>query len=240
MTSTPNNQRRWISPWWLVLPGTAILFALGGKALGGLPAMLTWGATGLAWAIGLGLIARLIRRGEKLRFGLATASLLAAGALLFFTQGAGTLEYMLMGKAMSSMPEWLTTITSGPLADQDILFFVIFNTLLEAVVVPLLIFLNWHHPERRRLVLVGALLFYAIRIWTYFYFAPAYFNYDDVRSTQELVDTLRTRMLLDVGRMALNFTQAALFLWAAVRPPSLRGADRLTPHSVADRERVAP
>ena len=90
-----------------------------------------------------------------------------AGATLFLTMGGGVYEYMLIRKALESTPEWITTITSGPLGEQVILYFIIFNSLLEIFLVPLAPLLNWNLPKRRVVVLAAGLIFYAIRIWTY-------------------------------------------------------------------------
>lgn len=224
-------RRQGLAGMWLIAPLTVLLFTLGGYTASGVRGAAVGAVTGIVWSGVLALIAWAVRRTTRLLSALATIALVAAGAVLFFTLGAGTLEYMLISKASSTTPEWLATITKGPLAEQDILFFIIFNSLLEAVLVPLAVLLNWHNPRRRRTVLVAALIFYAIRVWTYFYFAPEYFDYADITSTQQLVDTLRTRLTLDYGRIALSVVAAALFFRAAVLParPNTRGPHAAPP-----------
>lgn len=216
---------------WLVAPLTVTVFGLGGYTASSTQGALIGVGAGVVWCAVLGLLVWLVNRTTRLRRALATGTLVAAGAVLFFTLGAGTLEYMLISKAIDTTPEWLATITKGPLAEQDILFFIIFNSLLEAVLVPLAVLLNWGYRRRRATVVTAALIFYAIRIWTYFYFAPEYFDYADITTTQQLVESLRSRMTLDYGRIALVLASAALFFRAAVRPaaPDVRGSYALLP-----------
>ncbi|HET8660540.1 MAG TPA: hypothetical protein VFM55_16245 [Micromonosporaceae bacterium] len=197
---------------------TVTVFGLGGYTASGVQGALIGVGAGVVWCAVLGLFVWLVNRTKRLRRALAASTLVAAGAVLFFTVGAGTLEYMLISKAIDTTPEWLATITKGPLAEQDILFFIIFNSLLEAVLVPLAVLLNWGDRRRRLTVVTAALIFYAVRIWTYFYFAPEYFDYADITTTQQLVQSLRSRMTLDYGRIALVLLSAALFFRAAVRP----------------------
>jgi len=224
-------RRQSLAGMWLVAPLTVTVFGLGGYTASGIQGKLVGVGAALAWCVVLGLVVWLVNRTTRLRRALATGTLVAVGAVLFFTLGAGTLEYMLVSKAIDTTPEWIATITKGPLAEQDILFFIIFNSLLEAVLVPLAILLNWGDRRRRIIVVTAALIFYAIRIWTYFYFAPEYFDYADITTTQQLVEAMQSRMTLDYGRIALVLVSAVLFFWAAVRPaaPEVRGSYPLPP-----------
>jgi hypothetical protein len=197
-----------------------LLFAMGGYTAGGTVGLVVGGLVGAVWSGILMQVVRFIDRTKRFRSALATGSLIAAGALLVFTLGMGTLEYALMAVAFDDNPEWVVGLTHGVIAQQDILVFIIFNSLLEAVVVPVAVLLNWREPARRSLVIAGASIFYAVRIWTYIYFAPAFFGYNAIASTAELFEILRLRMTLDYGRALLEVAEAILFFWAAVRPAS--------------------
>ena len=138
--------------------------------------------------------------------------------------GGGLYEYMLMSKALETSPEWISTITSGPLATQVILYFIILNSLMEVMLVPLALFLNWPFPKRRAFVLAAALVFYALRIWTYLYFAPQYFAFGDMAFSQALIEQLKTRMAIDNIRGVLQVGEAVLFLLAALVPVTTTAA----------------
>jgi hypothetical protein len=202
----------------VVIPLTTLLFVFGGYTAGGVQTALFFGLAGIIWSFILVLIATAINRTKKFQVWLANWILLAAASLLFFTLGAGVLTYMLMGGAIASMPEWLHTITGGPLAEIDIMFYIIFNSVLEAIVIPMAVLVNWDNAKRRKLVLTAALVFYGVRVWTYMYFAPEYFNYESITQTAQLADILTTRMRLDYLRIALNIFQAVLFYSAALIP----------------------
>lgn len=127
-------------------------------------------------------------------------------------------EYMLMHRTLATTPEWIVTITAGPLGEQVILYFIIFNSLLEILLVPLALLLDWHMPGRRTFVLAAGLIFYAIRTWTYLYFAPQYIDSGEMAFSQQLVDDLMTRMSIDNFRFLIQTIEAGLFLRAALGP----------------------
>jgi hypothetical protein len=127
---------------------------------------------------------------------------------------------MLMRKALATTPEWIVTITAGPLGQQVILYFIIFNSLLELFLVPLGLLLNWHMPARRTFVLAAGLIFYAIRIWTYIYFAPQYFDFGEMAFSEQFVDDLMDRMSIDHIRFVVQTVEAGLFFRAALGPVS--------------------
>ncbi len=216
--------RQGLNPLWLVVPASTIVFALGWSNVAGMTGALIGGIGGLVWALVLAYLVRLLDRTERWKDRLATAVLVAAAATLFTMMGGGLYEGMLMSKALETEPEWITTITSGPLADQVILYFIILNSLMEVILVPLALFLNWPFPKRRAYVFVAGLIFYALRIWTYLYFAPQYFAFGDMAFSQALVDELKTRMAIDNIRGVLQVGEAVLFVLAALVPVTTAAA----------------
>jgi hypothetical protein len=213
------SHRTWINPIWIVAPASIIIFAMGWSNFG-FAAGLIGGVGGLVWVLALAGIVRLIQRSEKLAASLSTIVAVAAGATLFLTMGGGIYEYMLMRKALATTPEWIVTITAGPLGEQVILYFIIFNSLLEIFLVPLALLLNWHMPGRRVFVLAAGLIFYVIRIWTYLYFAPQYFEFGEMAFSEQLVNNLVTRMSIDNIRFVIQTIEAGLFFRAALGPVS--------------------
>jgi hypothetical protein len=221
MSKLPSTAgRQWVNPLWVVVPASVIIFALGWSNIGGLTAALIGGVGGLLWALALAGIVRLIHRSDKLTGWLSTVVVLAAGATLFFMMGGGLYEYMLLLRALETTPEWIATLTSGPLAEQVILYFIIFNSLMELFLVPLALLLNWNMSGRRGFALAAVLMFYAIRIWTYLYFAPQYFNFGEAGFSQQLVNDLMTRISLDTLRFVVQIAEAILFFCVALVPPS--------------------
>ena len=132
--------------------------------------------------------------------------------------GGGIYEYMLMRTALATTPEWVVTITAGPLGEQVILYFILFNSLLEIFLLPLALLLNWYMPGRRMFVLAAGLIFYAIRIWTYIYFAPQYFDFGEMAFSEQFVNKLMDRMSIDNIRFVLQTLEAILFFRAALGP----------------------
>lgn len=211
------SPRIWMNPLWIVAPASVIIFALGWSNFG--PAAgLIGGVGGLVWVLILAGIVRLIQRSERLAGSISTIVLLSAGATLFLTMGGGIYEYMLMRKALATTPEWIVTITAGPLGEQVILYFILFNSLLEIFLVPLALLLNWHMPGRRIFVLAAGMIFYAIRIWTYIYFAPQYIDFGEMAFSEQLVNDLMARMSIDNIRFAIQTIEACLFFRAALGP----------------------
>jgi hypothetical protein len=208
-------QRPWFSPLWILAPASMIIFAMGWSNFGS-TAGIIGGFGGLLWILALAGIVRLMQRSEKLTAALSAIVVLGAGAILFLTMGGGVYEYMLMHKALEVSPEWITTITSGPLGEQVILYFIIFNSLLEIFLVPLALLLNWNMPGRRRFVLAACLIFYAIRIWTYLYFAPQYFDFGEMAFSEQFIKDLTARMSIDNIRFVIQTMEATLFFRAAL------------------------
>lgn len=218
--------RPWVHPLWIVAPASILIFAMGWSNFGTV-AGIVGGVGGLAWVLILAGVVKLAQRSEKLAGLLSTIVVLAVGATLFLTMGGGVYEYMLMHKALEVSPEWITTITSGPLGEQVILYFIIFNSLLEIFLVPLALLLNWNMPGRRRFVLAACLIFYAIRIWTYLYFAPQYFDFGEMAFSEQFIEDLTARMSIDNIRFVIQTLEATLFFRAALGSPiPLSAVDR--------------
>lgn len=125
-------------------------------------------------------------------------------------------------------------ISSGPSLKGGLTFFLIFNTLMEWLVISAALSLNWHLPRRRALIAAGALLYYAARAWTYVYFVPNIFEFMTTPAgaalSAELTGRVREWVLLSWIRTGIDGLLAVLFLLAAATPGALNGGDG---HAVA-------
>ena len=80
-------------------------------------------------------------------------------------------------------------------------------------------------------VLVGAITYFAVRTWTYLYFAPTALSWQDhagQEPTQAQIDQAQTWLNLDWPRMALDLFVGICFAALALLPRSrraIRGQD---------------
>ena len=51
------------------------------------------------------------------------------------------------------------------------------NSLMEWLLIPAALFCNWHIPKRRTFIVIAAVAFYAMRVWSYVYFVPNIFEF---------------------------------------------------------------
>jgi hypothetical protein len=111
-----------------------------------------------------------VRRNGKAR--LANVSILLGGVVAGIMFGGGLLGQLWMNKAWIASPPSSLALIQPPLGDGLMFFFVLFNPLMEVLLVPLALYLNWRVPMRRTLIIVAAVVYYAMRVWTYAYFVP--------------------------------------------------------------------
>lgn len=51
-------------------------------------------------------------------------------------------------------------------------YYILINCLMESLIVPFASFLNWDAaPKRRTFILIGVVLYFVIRVWTYLVYA---------------------------------------------------------------------
>jgi hypothetical protein len=107
-----------------------------------------------------------------------------------------------------------TLLSVYQFGEQVILYYIIFNSLLEIFLVPLALLLNGHMPGRRVFVLAAGVIFYVIRIWTYLYFAPQYFEFGEMAFSEQFINSLVTRMSIDNIRFVIQTIEAGVFFRA--------------------------
>jgi hypothetical protein len=118
-----------------------------------------------------------------------------------------------------------------PFGDSFSLFIITLNSLMEWLLMPAALFCNWHIPKRRTLIVVAAVAFYAMRLWSYLYFVPNIFEFGalppDGPFSAEIVEQFRMWVNLNWLRFAFqDLLTYLLFLLAAFVPASARGKIR--------------
>ena len=88
------------------------------------------------------------------------------------------------------------------------LFIITLNTLMEWLLIPAALFLTWRIPERRMFIVSAAVIYYAMRIWSYIYFVPNIFEFGAMPAggpfSAELVERFRLWVSLSWFRAAID------------------------------------
>ncbi|MEU5876465.1 hypothetical protein [Spirillospora sp. NPDC047279] len=194
-------------------------------------------AAGLLWTAVAAAVARplLRRRAQASSRAPEVAALLAAlGAELLFGPGLYTHLTYLTGESYLGL-----MMSDDPGAAY--VYFMVLNPLMEWVIVPAVVLLNWPVARRRALVVAGAAVYFAVRAWTYLYFAPTALSWQDHAGqapTQAQIDQAQTWLNLDWLRLALDLTVGACFAALALMPrrsgPARSGRDAAPSASTAD------
>jgi hypothetical protein len=212
---------RMTDPRLVVVPLTASTFALASLALHlGRPGIVGGAVVGALWSLLLAFVAvRLTRRAEWAPYAANAPVLLsvAAGGLLV----GGGLMYGLLMKAALTEPS-TTWATLSALMQPTIPYFIVVNTSLETVLVPLVVLCNWHLPRRRPFVLLAAVCYFAMRAWTYLTFAPRRVEIAARPLSPDDVAWFQHTMAGDY-RGWLNVATFVLLMLAALAPPTRPG-----------------
>jgi hypothetical protein len=133
----------------------------------------------------------------------------------------GSLFAMTLYTSASASPHLILLFIRPPFKG-GFTFFVIFNSLMEWLLLPGALFLNWRIPARRNLLIVGALLYYSSRCWTYVYFVPAIFRFMSVPADNPLSPDLASQIMRWVNlswiRCAVDGVLACVLLYATSKP----------------------
>jgi len=145
------------------------------------------------------------------------SGLLAGGALL---------EMLLLSAGLGT-PSTTFTMIHPPFGGSFNLFIITLNSLMEWLLIPAALFLNWRIPERRTLIVIAAGLYYAMRVWTYIYFVPNIFEFGalspDGPFSAEVVERFRIWVNLSWLRFGVDILTNLLFLLAAFVAASASG-----------------
>jgi hypothetical protein len=226
--STTNEKRQGLlGPFLVVVPALVVVGGLGFSTLGGVGAALIAGGVGLGWGLFLGFIARRLARSESRRAALANASVFLATLGAALMAGGSLLQQMLLSAGLGA-PSTTFTMIHPPFGDSFNLFIITLNSLMEWLLMPVALFLNWHIPKRRTFIVIAASAFYAMRVWTYVYFVPNIFEFGalppDGPFSAEIVERFRIWVNLSWLRFAIqDILPYLLFLLAAFVPASASG-----------------
>lgn len=231
--------RAWPSgPALVVLPFTTVIFAFYAKVADlGIQWMPVMALAGLAWGLGIGFIARRLERREELR-GKIEDSLVALGIIASgFLLCGGVMSGLLLSAALGTPS--LTYETLSALMKPTLPYFILANAPMEMAIVPAAVFLSWRTGKRRFPVVAAAVLYGAMRVWTYLVFAEHRTELiTKDRLTPQDVAWYQDTLSVD-HRIYLNLLMLLCFIVAAFIPASswakkLRG-DETRPMLYPDR-----
>jgi hypothetical protein len=160
----------------VVVPATALMGAVGTLFLGSALTVVVGTVVGAAWGFLLALAARRLHRDGRGLPRYANAAMFAAVIGAGYLAGGGFLDQMLTAAGLASR-EAILTLYHPPFDASINLFIITANTLMEYVLLPAALLLNWDVRGRRVLLLIAAVAFYAMRVWTYVYFVPNIFEF---------------------------------------------------------------
>jgi hypothetical protein len=220
MMTLPADQDRF-SSFFLVVLATTLIGAFG-ASLGGRMATVIGGVTGLIWGILVGLASTWTAR----RWSSLPKRWLYFAVFVATTLFGGSLLAMLLYVA-SPTPENILALMRAPFKG-GFTFFVIFNSLMEWLILPAALFLNWQRSQRRPLLIICAVLFYLSRVWTYVYFVPQIFHFMTINPGASISTDVATGVLRWVNlswiRCGIDGLVAILFLRSALAPDRISGA----------------
>jgi hypothetical protein len=206
-------------PYLVAVPFLTVIFGFYGTFLPfGVLGMLGMALGGLLWALVLGFIAGRLARRESWLARLANASLFVGIIAVGLTIGGGFMYASMMDAALGE-PSTTNAVLSA-LMQPAVPYFIILNTTMELLLVPLLVFWNWNiGPRRKALVLIGVAAYLAMRVWTYLVFAEM--RLDISQQTLSAADVAWFEQTLATDfRIVLNSITFTCFLLAAFVPAS--------------------
>lgn len=157
------------------------------------------------------------RRDDRRRFvadGTLFLGALAAGGLF----GTGFIFLPLLHGLLSISPQTLPTVLQPPIGIHLSIYYFIANPLMETIIIPLALLANWRTPRRRTLLIVAAVVFYGMRLWTYLYFAPIFMGLADLPSgrpfSPAVLDQIAQFTSLSWIRLSIDALTCTMFLLA--------------------------
>jgi hypothetical protein len=175
----------------------------------------------------LGFITMRVARSESRRAALANGSLFLITLAMGLMAGGG-LPYQLLLSAGLSTPSTTFTMIHPPFSDTSNVFIITMNSLMEWLLMPMALFCNWHIPKRRTFIVIAAVAFYAMRLWSYIYFVPNIFEFGalppDGPFSAEIVEQFRMWVNLSWLRFAIQDALTYLLLLLAAFVPASASA----------------
>ena len=206
-------------PYLVAVPFLVVIFGFYGNFLPfGFSGILGMALVGLLWARVLGFLAGRLGRRETWRVWLANAPLFLSIVGTGLMIGGGVM-YGAMMKEVLGEPSTTYAVLSA-LMQPAVPYFIVLNTTMELLLVPLLVFWNWDSdPRRKALFLIGVIAYLAMRVWTYLVFAEARLDISQRPLSAADVAWFEQTLATDL-RIVLDVITFICFLLAAFVPAS--------------------
>jgi hypothetical protein len=173
---------------------------------------------GVAWGVLLSWAASRLRTPPALGAWLEDALVYFGTVGFAFAGCGGLMAILLLNGALDS------SSVTGETLERTFLpaipYYIIVNSILEILVIPAVIAFSWRPGPRRVLILAGAALYFAMRVWTYLAFVPARLGWADEDHAAQVLTAVERRqaaqdLMLNDPRWALLLAMMAIFLIAA-------------------------
>jgi hypothetical protein len=178
-------------------------------------------AVGAGWGIMVGTAATWLRSRPKPAAWVEDSLVFIGAIALAFAACGGVMALLMLNGALSSSS--LTGETLEAMFLPMIPYYIAANAPLELVIIPALLFLSWRAGRRRVLIVVGAALYFGLRVWTYVAYVPARLGFTESgHTTVPMTAAERHQAYLDLKvddpRWILVLVILGLFLVAASFP----------------------
>jgi hypothetical protein len=104
-------------------------------------------------------------------------------------------------------------------------YYIVVNTLMEALIIPLVVFLNWHIPTRRALILIAVFVYFVMRVWTYITYGEMRLEISTHPLSTADVEWFKETLRNDYRGVLNMITQVAFILTAFVPARRIEALD---------------
>jgi hypothetical protein len=217
-TFMKNDNFKRFSGYVVVVPFITIIFAFSyGIVLQlGLLGIIGFACVGFLWALLLGFIAKRLMRRETwmgvLRNVPLFSGIIATGLLM----GGGFIYIFMMNAALEEPS--ITYAVLSALMKPAVPYYIVLNSLMELFIIPFVVFLNWNtNPKRRTYIIIGVVLYFVMRVWTYLVFAPTRLEISERPLSAVDIEWFKQTLVTDYRVILILITQA-FFILAAFIP----------------------
>jgi hypothetical protein len=208
-----------LAPYLLAVPFTATI--TGAFNLSDFLAFPVAVAVGAAWGVGVGIAATWLGSKPKPAAWVEDSLVIAGAFALAFAGCGGVMALLMLNGALDSSS--LTGETLESMFLPMIPYYIAANAPLELVIMPTLLYLGWRAGTRRVLIVVGAALYFALRVWTYVAYVPARLGFAESGHTNTAMSAAERHqayldLKVDDPRWILVLVIFAVFIAAAGFP----------------------
>lgn len=178
-------------------------------------------AVGAGWGIVLGVGATWLRSKPRVAAWVEDSLVFLGTIALAFAACGGVMALLMLDGALGSSS--LTGETLEEMFLPMIPYYIAANAPLELLIIPGLLYLGWRAGKRRVLIVIGAALYFALRVWTYLAFVPARLGFAESGHTTTLMTPAEchqayVELKVDDPRWILVLVIFAIFIAAASFP----------------------